>query len=166
MRGALAMIGRTLLVLGFAMPLAAPAQMASCLDARTGEWSGRGRVAGREIVMRQVWRISIGGAFRELLMTHHPVTDSTATAFEGRGFYRSGARDSVHGTWMDARGFTMSLAGTCHEGALVMRWTGVESGETTYALQRDGTLLVIDRVGAPGAMREFGRSALRRVLTP
>lgn len=55
---------------------------------------------------------------------------------------------------------------SCRDGALVMRWTGAESGETTYAIQRDGTLLVIDRVGAPGNLREFGRSTLRRVLAP
>ncbi len=160
------MIRRILITLVVASPLATGAQMASCLDARTGEWSGRGRVAGREIVMRQVWRTSIAGAFRELTMTHHPVSDTSSTSFEGRGFYRAAAGDSVSGTWMDARGLTMSLAGTCRDGGLVMRWTGAESGETAYAIQPDGALLVIDRVGAPGAMREFGRSTLRRVLTP
>lgn len=138
-----------------------------CLTALAGRWVGPGRVANRDVVMDQEWRPAVQGAFSELRMVHRAPTDTARVVFEGRGFYRAKAADSVAGAWFDARGYVMTLGGTCRDGALVMTWTGeTESGRTTYRVV-DGSLEVIDEVKVrDGSIREFGRSRLQRVATP
>lgn len=142
-------------------PLVGASQATStCLAGLHGTWRGSGRVAGRDVVMDQSWRPAMGGAFSELVMTHRLPTDTARVVFEGRGFYRV-AGDTVTGTWMDARGYTMALRGSCRETTLSMEWSGAERGATQYTRHADGTLEVVDLVDTPGGRREFGRSRLR-----
>lgn len=142
----------------------APRDIPACLDALTGTWVGRGRVAGRDVAMRQEWSRAVGSAFSELRMTHRLPADTGQPVFEGRGFYRTaGAADSITGTWLDARGFIMSLAGRCDGASARMRWQGTtESGATTYTLTAGGRLEVVDEVAVGGSLREFGRTLLDR----
>ena len=151
-------------ILGLALlPLVAPAQGTTpCLEGLHGSWRGPGRVAGRDILMQQDWRPALGGAFSELIMTHHLPADSTRVVFEGRGFYRA-TGDTIGGTWMDARGLTMTLRGSCRDLTLAMEWSGAERGATHYTRHANGTLEVADLVDTPGGRREFGRSRLQRV---
>ncbi len=163
---------RTILTFALAMGLAmdAGAQGAhgapsACPGSLGGTWRGAGRVANRDVVMVQEWRPAVLGAFTELRMTHRLPADTARVVFEARGFYRAkAASDTVTGTWVDARGYAMTLAGSCREGALVMVWTGeTESGRTTYRLA-NAALEVLDEVRvADGTMRAFGRSRLERV---
>jgi hypothetical protein len=105
---------------------------AQCLTGLVGTWEGPGRVAGRDILMRQHWSRSLQNAFIELSMTHLASADSTTVVFSGRGFYRPHG-DSISGTWLDARGVISELRGTCRDGTLRVEWTGSqESGDTEY----------------------------------
>jgi len=138
----------------------------ACLTELLGTWRGPGTVLGRSIVMEQRWQRSVMGAFVELQMRHFASDTSARASFEGRGFYRptgANAPDSVGGTWLDARGLTMGIAGACLDGTFSSHWTGrTERGRTIYSL-REGALEVIDSVfPANGAAREFGRSRLTR----
>lgn len=147
------------------LPAVATAQSAAaCLSALHGVWVGTGRVAGREVVMQQAWRPALGGTFSELVMTHRLPSDTARVVFEGRGFYRVSG-DSVTGTWMDARGLTMALRGTCRANTLAMEWTGAERGATAYTRHADSTLEVADSVDTASGRREFGRSRLRVTAT-
>ena len=140
--------------------LAVSQATATCLSGLHGAWRGSGRVAGRDVVMHQSWRPAMGGAFTELVMTHRLPTDTARVVFEGRGFYRA-VGDTIAGTWMDARGYTMALRGSCTDRTLSMEWSGAERGATNYTRHTDGTLEVVDLVDTPGGRREFGRSRLR-----
>ncbi|MBL8958467.1 MAG: PD40 domain-containing protein, partial [Gemmatimonadetes bacterium] len=155
------------LLVGLALlPIVAGAQGAApCLAGLHGTWRGTGRVAGRDVVMQQEWRPALGGAFSELTMTHRLPTDTARIVFEGRGFYRA-TGDTVSGTWMDARGYTMALRGSCRDQTLAMEWSGAERGATHYTRHADGTLEVVDLVDLPAGRREFGRSRLHRAPPP
>ena len=144
----------------------APPAQPSCLTALSGEWRGPGIVLGRSIVMDQRWAPAISGAFTGLTMRHFASNSSTVPSFEGRGFYRMiGVRapDSLAGTWLDMRGLTFSIAGSCNGETMSSHWSGpAERGRTMYVLDGD-ELVVIDSVfPASGGGREFGRSRLRR----
>lgn len=145
--------------------LAASQSASTCLNDLHGAWRGSGRVAGRDVVMHQSWRPAMGGAFTELVMTHRLPTDTARVVFEGRGFYRA-VGDTISGTWMDARGYTMALRGSCRDHTLSMEWSGAERGATHYIRHGDGTLEVVDLVDTPGGRREFGRSRLRGTSGP
>lgn len=142
----------------FYSPIANP-----CLTQLSGRWMGAGDVAGRKITMEQQWAPAIAQAFSELRMAHFG--SDGKVAFEGRGFYRARPQnDSVSGTWMDARGFTMGIRGHCRSGTLTNEWTGeTEQGETHYAVRGD-TLTVTDFVRRPdGSLQRFGLSRLVRM---
>ncbi len=133
----------------------------ACVAGLIGTWEGPGRVAGRDVRMRQNWSRSLQNAFVELSMLHLSPADSTHTLFSGRGFYRSTRSDSIGGTWLDSRGLTFQLSGTCRDRTLHVEWIGsAERGDTQYSLQPDGSLAVVDRVMQGTNLREFGRSRL------
>lgn len=116
--------------------------------------------------MEQRWAPALQGRFHELQMRHLATDTSSQAAFEGRGFYRSAAvpaSDSITGTWMDGRGLTFSVRGSCSGGVFVSDWSGErERGRTVYRVRENG-LDVIDSVFvAAGSAREFGRSRLQR----
>ncbi len=153
-----------------APPLAAQGGAAHCLAAFAGHWRGEGTVLGRAIIMDQRWGADVGGAFRSLVMRHLVPGDTLRPQFEGRGFYRAAdaaAPDSVRGVWLDARGVTMPVSGTCRNADFQSQWDATtERGKTVYRLDGDA-LIVIDSVfPAAGAAREFGRSRLQRIAPP
>jgi hypothetical protein len=135
---------------------------AQCLSQLHGDWVGPGRVMGRDIVMRQRWRATLQNSFTELDMAHLTAGDTSRAQFAGRGFYRPASGDSVTGTWFDSRGISFELRGSCQNGALTMRWLGVERGETRYTRRGADSLEVIDQVETNGTLRPFGRSLLSR----
>lgn len=137
---------------------------ASCLANLHGTWRGPGTILGRPVVMEQRWQPALRGAFTEMSMQHFVSDTSTVPQFEGRGFYRSRTgSDSVSGSWLDARGLTLVVSGSCRDGSFSSHWSGAENGRTVYALRGD-ELSVIDSIRpASGPAREFGRSLLRRV---
>jgi hypothetical protein len=139
----------------------------ACLEGFHGTWRGPGTVLNRAVVMEQQFAPALLARYTEQRMRHLASDSATRPTFEGRAFYRAlgpAQGDSVGGTWLDARGVSFGLAGTCSGDVLSSQWLGTERGRTVYARIAD-TLVVIDSVyPATAPAREFGRSRLVRVV--
>ena len=119
---------------------AIPDEGATLLDRLAYEWSGDGRVLGRPS--------------RAILV------------FEGHGYYSApNAAGELSGWWFDSRGLQLPIQAKLTDRALIVDWgtEGTEQGRTTYTLEAEDELLVVDEVRSEdGTLAEFGRIAYRK----
>ena len=131
------------------------------LSRLAGRWLGTGTVLNQPSKIEMSWHWELAGRFIRLTFRNEMGTAPKINVFEGHAYYRPTGDGLYRGMWFDNAGMQRPLDARRDADALVSKWgtPETEEGETTYHLQTDGTMEVIDRVkGKDGTWREFGRS--------
>jgi hypothetical protein len=155
----------TLLLTGLS---AMPAE-AGIWEDLAGHWIGTGEVRGMSAQIDLRFRMTLDGRGRHLEFRNHMHgADGTSWLFSAEALYLCPSEDKCTGHWYDSRGVVLPLAVTTLADRVVVDWGdgGTERGRTTYSLEDEGTLSVLDEVaGKDGEMRMFGRTLLSRKNT-
>jgi len=128
-----------------------------------GTWEGEGTLFGGPARFEMRWERVHGVA---VLTFANSVVDPTGKLTPVLGavaIYRT-TTATPRATWEDTRGVQISIAWTGTDSTLVSSWTApTESGRTTYTVNPDGTVEVVDEVMQPGGLVLFGQGTYRRV---
>jgi hypothetical protein len=131
------------------------------LSRLVGQWSGTGTVLNQPSKIEMSWTSELGGQFVKLTFRN----EMPKSVFEGHAYYRAVGPGQYRGMWFDNSGMFRPLDARRDGDALVSKWgtPDTEEGETTYRLQSDGKMEVVDRVkGKDGTWRQFGQSGLMK----
>jgi len=126
-----------------------------------GEWSGQGTVLQTRADVRLTWAWALDGQFLELTF----VNTMGKRRFEGHAFYRALGNGRYRGWWFDNSGMMRPIEAVRDGDAIVATWgtPDTEVGETTYRLQPEDGMEIVDRVrGKDGQWRDFGRVLVKR----
>jgi hypothetical protein len=127
-----------------------------------GQWSGEGTVLKMPSKVQLTWERTLDGQFLRLTFSNQM---GPSRRFEGHAYYRALGNGRYRGTWFDNSGMIRPIDATRVDDSLVSKWgtADTELGETTYRLQADGSMEIVDRVqGKDGTWRDFGRVVVNR----
>lgn len=129
-----------------------------------GQWQGEGELFGQPAEFSMRWERALDGRFVRLSFENRIVADGRArTVLEAVAYYRRGEAGALAGHWFDTRGQVLILEAHATDATLVTRWSNeTEAGRTTYRVNQDGTVAVLDEVGTEDGWRPFGRATYRR----
>lgn len=131
-------------------------ERAEYMTSLTGTWTGEAEFAGERHTATATWSWTLADEFACL---EYVIGD----AFEGHGYYRAGPTGEVHGVWFDSNGNTFPLQGEHADGTLTIDW-GSDNyrGRSTYSLDEEGRLVIVDAIDDGGNYSPFGRATLTR----
>jgi hypothetical protein len=126
-----------------------------------GRWSGRGTVLDTPAAVELTWEWSLDKQFLRLTF----VNRMGPRRFEGHAYYRALGGGRYRGTWFDNAGMIRPIEARQDGDALVAAWgtADTERGDTTYRLQPNGEMEIVDRVlSRDGQWRPFGHVVVKR----
>ncbi|MEQ1550172.1 hypothetical protein [Sphingorhabdus sp.] len=143
-----------------------PAESAApaTLDWMVGEWSGKGKLFGRNSEVELTVRPVAAGAAYSLDYRIYVAADGDATElrFAAHGFFQRGKGRKWHGRWVDNFGNLHDISGTLDAQAMTTVWgsPSTEIGRSSYSIV-GGQLQIVDwALGKEGSFNEFARSKL------
>lgn len=146
----------------------APAESAApaTLDWMVGEWSGKGKLFGRDSEVELIVKPVAAGAAYSLDYRIYVAADGNATEmrFAAHGFFQRGKGRKWHGRWVDNFGNLHDISGTLDAQAMTTLWgsPSTEIGRSSYSII-GGQLQIVDwALAKDGNFNEFARSQLNR----
>ncbi len=129
-----------------------------------GQWQGEGELFGQPARFSMRWERALDSKFVRLSFENRIVANGRArTVLEAVAYYRPAGAGALAGHWFDTRGQILDLEAEASDSTLVTRWSNdTEAGRTTYRVNQDGTVTVLDEVRAEDGWRPFGRASYRR----
>lgn len=145
-----------------------PAETAApaTLDWMVGEWSGKGKLFGRDSEVELTVKPVAAGAAYSLDYRIYVAADGDATEmrFAAHGFFQRGKGRKWHGRWVDNFGNLHDISGTLDAQAMTTLWgsPSTEIGRSSYSIA-GGKLQIVDwALAKDGNFSEFARSQLNR----
>ena len=110
------------------------------------------------------WQPILDGKFYELSFQNQR-DQSKEYIFQAMGVYRPKSDGTFTGTWFDSRGYSFPLEGNYSETELTVQWGNpeTEEGKTTYRINKDGTVSVIDYILKDGKLVPFGKALYNKL---
>lgn len=143
---------------------AASAQTApQVFAALEGSWEGEGTLFGSPARFEMRWELIHAVAVLTFANSVIDPAGAVTPVLGAVAIYRTSTA-TPRATWEDTRGIQVSIAWTATDSTLVSAWTApTESGRTTYTVNLDGTVEVVDEVRQPDGLVLFGQGTYRRV---
>ncbi len=141
---------------------AAPAAHQSTLMAKfAGTWKAEGTSFGLPSKSTMTWSRDLAGKFYRAEYRIDMDNKGKASNFTGHGYYRAGGND---GFWADTSGDLHPLVISYTENGLTAIWgkAGGKQGRSSYIMQADGRIEVIDWILRDEGWREFNRTLFSR----
>jgi hypothetical protein len=153
--------------LGWLLLVAAPCVAADPWTSLHGHWRGVGTVRGMQADIDLTFRPALAGQAHHLRFSNlMRGEDGREWRFLAEATYLCSDAGVCRGHWYDSRGAILPLTARSQARALVVEWgdAATERGRTTYAIQDDGALAIIDEVQeAAGEWTVFGETRSTRV---
>ncbi len=143
---------------------AASAQAApQVFAALEGRWEGEGTLFGGPAHFVMEWELVHGVAILTFANSVRDPAGGATPVLGAVAIYRT-TTATPRATWEDTRGVQVSITWTATDTTLVSTWTApTESGRTTYTLEADGSVTVVDEVMQPDGLVLFGQASYQRV---